>query len=214
MKAPIELRSLRDNSNRTSRIYVVGRSSQFRERVRERLENEGYLLTFFGDETAFMAELKRCVPACIVLVVDTTQCSNMELIERLRKNSCAAPVVVLSRLGVSTAVEAVRRGAFDFIEERNGDEEIVDQILRAVREFSRVQDTDVSKMLSKALRGSAPLTSREIDVLRQLLLGHTTKEAARHLGLSFRTVEDHRTRIMRKIGARNSIELVRKLIGY
>src|SRR5262249_19856726 len=152
-------------ADRRQKIYVVGKAFHLRKGAHQRLENEGYFLTFFADEAAFSAELKVCIPACIIVVVDATH-SNMDLIRSLRKGAYPAPVLAFSELGISTAVEAVKRGAFDFMEMRNSDDEIAGQILRAVQSFSRVESNESFNLSPTAFRGSEPLTCREMEVLR------------------------------------------------
>ena len=108
------------------------------------------------------------------------------------------------------AVSAIKDGALDFIEKPFRGSEIVARLDEAISAYTRRQaQGDASKIVSLHCPGREPLTRRERDVLEQFASGASNKEAGRQLGISPRTIEDHRANIMKKLGARNAADLIR-----
>jgi len=106
------------------------------------------------------------------------------------------------------AVDAIRSGAADFIEKPFRTRDVVDRIDAAIDEFAQPGATR-----QRWLPGCEPLTAREADVLEHLAAGLTNKEIARRMHLSARTVEGYRASILRKAGARNVTDLLRRIFG-
>ena len=120
-----------------------------------------------------------------------------------------APVLVTSANGsIAMAVDAMKSGATDFIEKPFCTLDIVERIDAAIDELVQ---PDSSRQ--RWLPGCEPLTGREVDVLEHLAAGLTNKEIARKMQLSARTVEGYRANILRKAGARNVTDLLRRLLG-
>ena len=112
------------------------------------------------------------------------------------------------------AVEAIKNGALDFIEKPFDAATVVTRVREAVEAWSRrAQQAGSADILSKAFPGHDQLTARERDVLNQIAAGASNKEAGRELGISPRTIEVHRARIMEKLGAKNAADLVRIVLS-
>jgi FixJ family two-component response regulator len=112
------------------------------------------------------------------------------------------------------AVEAIKNGALDFIEKPFDASTVVTRVREAVDAWARrAQRGGGSDFLSKAFPGHDLLTSRERDVLGQIAAGSSNKQAGRELGISPRTIEVHRARIMEKLGAKNAADLVRIVLS-
>jgi FixJ family two-component response regulator len=107
------------------------------------------------------------------------------------------------------AVDAIKSGALDFIEKPFRGSEIVARLDEAIGAYARRQADSASDVASLHFPGKEPLTRREREVLEQFTAGASNKEAGRHLGISPRTIEDHRANIMKKLGARNAADLIR-----
>ncbi|WP_457796022.1 response regulator transcription factor [Methylocystis sp. S23] len=172
------------------------------------LAREGLVVESVSDVTALFARRDFDGAGCIVLNAPTDD-SAVELTSRLREESCEAlPVIVLSpRAAVSLAVEAMKRGAADFIEKP------VDEtrLIRAVREalelsHARAEETRRKRELAARFR---TLSARERDVVDAVLGGRGNREVASQLGIKPRTVETHRSNAMSKLGARTLPDLVR-----
>jgi FixJ family two-component response regulator len=111
---------------------------------------------------------------------------------------------------IAMAVTAIKNGALDFIEKPFRGSEIVARLDEAIGAYARRQaENSASNVASLHFSGREPLTRREREVLEQFVSGASNKEAGRHLGISPRTIEDHRANIMKKLGARNAADLIR-----
>jgi FixJ family two-component response regulator len=111
---------------------------------------------------------------------------------------------------IPMAVNAIKNGALDFIEKPFRGSEIVSRLNDAIAAFVRRQsESSMTKVGALHFPGREPLTRREREVLEQFTAGASNKEAGRTLGISPRTIEDHRANIMKKLGARNAADLIR-----
>jgi FixJ family two-component response regulator len=114
------------------------------------------------------------------------------------------------------AVEAIKSGALDFIEKPFDAATVVTRVREAVEAWARRSQRGAGSsgdILSKSFPGHDLLTSRERDVLGQIAAGSSNKQAGRELGISPRTIEVHRARIMEKLGAKNAADLVRIVLS-
>ena len=154
-------------------------------------------------------------PACLVLDVRMPGTSGLALFERLlgQGHGAALPVIFLTGHGdVPTAVAAVKRGAFDFVEKPFSNNALVDRIERALQHSAKALDQrDEQARLSGQL---AELTEREREVMALVVEGLPNKSIADRLDISVRTVEVHRARIFDKMGVRSAIELTKVLRAH
>jgi two-component system, LuxR family, response regulator DctR len=151
-------------------------------------------------------------PGCLLLDVRMPGMSGLALFERLlEKPWCAAlPVIFLSgHADVGTAVDAVKRGAFDFCEKPFSDNALVDRIELALQHSARVRVAQHQQ--AECARRIAALTERERDVMQLITSGLPNKLVADQLGISVRTVEVHRAHVFDKMGVRSAVELVHLL---
>jgi FixJ family two-component response regulator len=202
--------------NETSKgeIFIVDNDTSMRVTLSKTLEQRGYDVISFADGASLLAHAKARMPLCIFLEVGTSDRSGIDLLKRLRAENCPAPIFVTSATGaISMAVDAVRNGAFDFIVKPFCENEIARRVEAAIEEYSRPAAGHHVSDASLFLPGSQPLTGREREVLARIAVGETNKEAARRLGLSARTIEGYRASIMRKVGARNAAELLRRVFS-
>ena len=200
--------------NATSRgeIFVVDDDIATRETLSRALQAAGYEVICFADAAALLSQVRSRVPACIFVEVQMPERSGLDLLKRLREENCPAPVFVTSANGdIATAVEAVRSGAADFIEKPVRANDVVERMEIAIEELA--QSSDELPEIAPHLPGCEPFTRREREVLARIAVGETNKEAARKLGLSSRTIEGYRASIMRKVGARNAAELLRRVLS-
>jgi len=196
-------------------IFVMDSEAATRETLSMALQQEGYDVICFADGAALLSSAKARIPACIFLEVTIPCRSGIDTLKRLRAENRHVPVFAISgRADIPTAVDAIRNGAIDFIQKPLFGNEIIDRVNEAVgvRPPSPHEET-TSRIRALNLPGCTALTLREQEVLAKIAAGASNKEAARELGLSSRTVEDHRSSIMRKIGAKNSAELMRRVFG-
>jgi two-component system, LuxR family, response regulator FixJ len=145
---------------------------------------------------------------CLVLDIRMPGMSGLELRERLSTLGSTLPVIFITGYGdIPMAIEAIRNGAFDFIEKPFRDQELLERIAAAMQadDQSRQERTAAKKISDRLSR----LTPREREVFDLVVQGKANKLIAHELGVSQRTVEIHRARVMTKMEARSLAELVR-----
>ena len=204
------------NAPSKGEIFVIDDDASMRETLSKTLAQSGYDVISFADGASLLAHAKVSMPLCIFVEAGTSDNSGIDLLKRLRAENCPAPVFVTSATGaIAMAVDAVRNGAFDFIVKPFCGKEIARRVEAAIDEYSRpaASGSDLVADASLFIPGSEPLTGREREVLARIAVGETNKEAARRLGLSARTIEGYRASIMRKVGARNAAELLRRVFS-
>ena len=172
----------------------------------------GYQVICFADGAALLAVARTRTPSCILLDVHIPGKSGLDILKELHGEDYPAPIFMISGQGdISMAVSAIKSGALDFIEKPFRGSEIVARLDEAIEAYARRQaeNNSASRIATLHFPGREPLTRREREVLEQFTAGASNKEAGRHLGISPRTIEDHRANIMKKLGARNAADLVR-----
>lgn len=151
-------------------------------------------------------------PACAVLDLRMPEMSGLELLQRMNELGHRVPVLFLSAHGdVPAAVNAMQLGAIDFLQKPFNSQAFLHSVNRAIKLArdaweQRTHEINVESLLAR-------LSDREKDVLRTLLLGQTSKEIARTLGISPKTVDVHRANVMRKLEVATYRDLVNKLRG-
>ena len=195
-------------------IFVVDDDPAVRETLSIVLSAAGYQVICFADGTALLAVARSRIPACILLDVHIPGRSGLDILKELHGEDYPAPIFIISGQGdIAMAVSAIKSGALDFIEKPFRGSEIVARLEEAIGAYARRRaENSASSIASLHLPGREPLTRREREVLEQFTSGATNKEAGRHLGISPRTIEDHRANIMKKLGARNAADLIRMVM--
>jgi FixJ family two-component response regulator len=192
-------------------IFVVDDDPAVRETLSLVLTAGGYQVICFADGAALLAVARNRTPSCILLDVHIPGKSGLDILKELHGEEYPAPIFMISGQGdIAMAVDSIKSGALDFIEKPFRGSEIVARLDEAIGAYARRQVEDSrSNVASLHFPGREPLTRREREVLEQFASGASNKEAGRHLGISPRTIEDHRANIMKKLGARNAADLIR-----
>ena len=193
-------------------IFVADDDTATRDTLSRALVAAGYEVICFADGAALLSQIRSRIPTCIFLEVRIPERAGLDLLKRLRQENCPAPIFVTSANGdIATAVEAVRSGAVDFIEKPIRGDDVVERMETAIEELA--QPGDELAEIAMDLPGCKPFTRREREVLARIAVGETNKETARRLGLSSRTIEGYRAKLMRKVGARNAAELLCRVLN-
>ncbi|EJN11477.1 response regulator [Bradyrhizobium sp. YR681] len=189
-------------------VFVIDTDAASREQISNALQHSAYDVICFADGASLLSEARARMPACVLLEMPPDR-SGLDVLKRLREENCMAPVLVTSANGsIAMAVDAIKSGATDFIEKPFRTHDIIGRIDAAIDEVAQPGSSR-----QRWLPGCEPLTLREGDVLEHLAAGLTNKEIARRMHLSARTVEGYRAGILRKAGARNVTDLLRRVFG-
>src|SRR6266702_4514785 len=192
-------------------IFVVDDDPAVRETLSVVLSAGGYEVICFADGAALLSVARNRTPAAILLDVHIPGKSGLDILRELHGEDYPAPIFMISGQGdIAMAVSAIKNGALDFIEKPFRGGEIVARLNEAIGAFARRQaENSATKIGSLHFPGREPLTRREREVLEQFASGASNKESGRTLGISPRTIEDHRANIMKKLGAKNAADLIR-----
>jgi FixJ family two-component response regulator len=189
-------------------IFILEDDAGVRETLRTILESDGYKRVCFVDEISLLESMRQFCPLAILLGVNLRSRSGLEILKDLVPYS--VPVVMISGHGdIPTAVAAMKNGASDFIEMPFKREDILDRLENIVTGVpSNLDRTLKERIFSLNFAGREPLTRRERDVLQLAAIGSSNKEIGETLGISHRTVEDHRSKIIHKLGFKSLAELL------
>ena len=195
------------NPDSRGEIFVIDDDAAARAALAGALTLAGYEVICFADSAGLLARAKIRIPLCVFLDVGIRDKCRFELLDRICAEHWRAPVFASSaEASIPLAVEAVRRGAFDFIAKPFDSRDIVARVHAALGETLRSHGATPADL-------GVHLTGREWEVLERIALGESNKEIAQQLGLSSRTVEGYRANILRKAGVRSTTELVRRVFG-
>ncbi|WP_374499016.1 response regulator transcription factor [Zoogloea sp.] len=193
-------------------IYLVDDDEALRDSLAWLLESQGFKVAAFASAEDFLKAWRPEFNGCLLLDVRMPGMSGLELHERLRAQYSTLPIIFITGHGdVPMAVAALKKGAVDFIEKPFNDTELlrlVSQCLVSEQEHRarRRQDAEVSRRLDQ-------LTQREREVLDLIIAGKLNKQIADVLGISIKTVEVHRARVMEKMAAQSLAELVQNVMA-
>jgi two-component system, LuxR family, response regulator FixJ len=182
-------------------IHVVDDDPAVRDALQIALGTEGFDVKGFGDGQSFLTIGLKRNAAAILLDVHMPGRSGLDILNEIKSSPTSPPVLIISGHGdIPTAVEAIKRGAEDFIEKPFDMDRVLAKVRYAITPRPR------------ALPSKGPLAAlsrREIEIIDVIATGASSKEAGQKLDISPRTVDAHRARIMDKLGVKNTAELMR-----
>jgi len=187
-------------------IFVVDDDANVREGLRSLLEQDGWTVADYASCEAFLADYHPGKGACLLIDAYLPRMSGLELLQRLTGDRLPA-IMITGSSDVTIAVQAMKAGASDFIEKPFGRGELLASIERAIeqsRDSRRLADAR-----EEAANHVAGLTPRQRQIMELVLAGTPSKNIAADLGISQRTVENHRASIMKKTGAKSLPALAR-----
>jgi len=199
----------------TREVFIVDDDPLVLNALSAVLSREGYQVSGFGEGASFLAAARARTPTCIILDVQMPGQSGLDILKELNAQQYPAPIFIISGVGdIPMAVEAIKSGALDFIEKPFDAATVVTRVREAIEAWARRAQRGASADVpAKTFAGQDLLTARERDVLNQIAAGLSNKQAGRELGISPRTIEVHRARIMEKLGAKNAADLVRIVLS-
>jgi FixJ family two-component response regulator len=193
------------------RVYIVDDDEAMRDSLKWLLESRGLKVELYSSGEAFLHAFDNGFCGCLVLDVRMPGMSGLDLHERLQARASTLPVIFITGHGdVPMAVSALKKGAADFIEKPFNNQDMLGLIESCLKQdlaaaARRAENASVTQRLDN-------LTQREREVLGLIIAGKLNKQIADDLGISIKTVEVHRSRVMEKMGANSVAELVQLVL--
>lgn len=190
----------------TGTVYVVEDDAAVRDALAQLLEGKRFRVKAFESAERFLEAYESGQTGCLVLDMHLPGMSGIDLQAALAARGIDLPIIFLTGHGdVPSSVRALRAGAVDFLQKPAESRTLLARVGEALAQ-------DAARRLERASRDAArnalkELTAREQEVLPLMLAGHSSKDIARRLAISYRTVEIHRARVMHKTGAETLLEL-------
>ena len=196
---------------RQATVHVVDDDDAVRSSLRLLLKSAGLPTIAHASAQEFLAAWDGDQPGCLVLDVRMPGMSGIELQAELNQRGAIIPVIFISGHGdIPMAVEAIQHGAFDFLQKPFRDQDLIDRVQRALA--SDAEHRQLLQQRETLRQRLESLTPREQEVLELVTQGKANKVMAGDLGVSQRTVEIHRARVMEKMGAQSIAQLVRMVL--
>jgi FixJ family two-component response regulator len=191
--------------------FIVDDDEAVRDSLGLLLKAAGLSSRAYRSAEAFLEDFDGSDYGCLILDIRMPGMSGLELQSVLHERNIGLPIVFITAHGdVPMAVEAVRRGAVDFIQKPFDDDALVEKVAEAVVTSARRHEEELER--NEIRRRVDSLTAREHQVMTQVVQGKANKVIASDLGVSQRTVEIHRSRVMEKMQAGSLAQLVRMVL--
>lgn len=191
-------------------IFIIDDQASVRHAIGEMLEVFGFAVQTFDSAETFLDGTPATRPGCVVADVRMPGMDGIALVHEMRLRGIGIPIILISgHADVPMAVDALKKGARDFVVKPFNDNELVDRVLAAIEEDATRRATQERREAVTARLAS--LSERERQVMELMLAGRMNKVIADDLGIAMRTVEAHRARVLDKMGVRSAIELANLL---
>jgi two-component system response regulator DctR len=195
--------------NKQACVYIIDDDPSTRESLSAVAQTAGFPAESYGSAEAFLNAYQPTWPGCLVIDVRMDGMNGLELQHELSTRGIQAPAIMITgHADLPTVVKSVKAGAFDFVEKPIEPNDLVDLVRRAIDHDRENRTTDSQR--STRLAG---LSSRQREVMHMLLDGKGTKEIARDLGISPKTVEKHRANVLVKMHAESVVDLMRQMLA-
>jgi FixJ family two-component response regulator len=193
-------------------VYVIDDDDAVRESLELLLDSVDQKTECFASAQAFLDAFSNDMLGCIVLDIRMPGMNGMELQKELNRQGSILPIIFVTGHGdVPMAVEAMQHGAVDFVQKPYREQELLDKVNQALALDNKQRAVLLEKQAIK--QRLATLTARETQVMGELVEGKANKVIAAELGISQRTVEIHRARVMEKMGTHSLAHIVRMVIA-
>lgn len=189
-------------------VFVVDDDAAVRDGLALLLDTAGLAVETYDSAAAFLAVCSADRAGCLILDVRMPEMGGPELQAELNRRGIDLPIIFLTAHGdIPTTVQAMKAGALDFLTKPVAGDDLLERVRAAFERSARLREQEsATQSLRERLEG---LTAREREIMRLVADGIANKEIARRLGISHRTVEVHRARVMQKTGVTNLVELSR-----
>ncbi|MBL29117.1 MAG: DNA-binding response regulator [Rhodospirillaceae bacterium] len=188
-------------------VLVIDDDPAIRDSLETLLKLRGYTVRTFESGQSFLDECAQEREGCLLVDIVMPGMNGLELQKRLADRGVDIPVCFITgHADVPKVIQAMRGGAVDFVEKPYSSNQIVESVERALA--MSLERRDRARVAEEAAKAVDALTTRERQVLVELIAGRQNKVAAANIGISPRTVEKHRARIMEKLGARSLSQVI------
>ena len=189
-------------------VYVVDDDASVRKSLDRLIRSAGLAVETFASARDFLAGHHPDLPACLLLDIEMPEITGLELQKKLTALNQYLPIIFITGFGnVPKSVQAMKAGAFDFLEKPFEAATLLDTIHRAIQHDIQIRQQN--KDLASIRKRSDSLTNREREVFELVAAGLLNKQIAFQLGITEATIKLHRARIMQKMGAQSLADLVR-----
>lgn len=194
-------------------VYLIDDDQMMRQSLVFVLTQAGYRVQAFASPAELLAAYDANRPGCLVLDLQMPEMTGLQLLRELKSRGDVHPFIVITGHGtIRTAVDSMHLGAVDFIEKPFHHDLFLERIAQAI---ARDRETRDSRRSSAALEEQlTTLTTREREIMQMVVEGQLTKNIAKKLGISTKTVEVHRSNITRKMGVDSVVQLVRLMSAH
>lgn len=192
-------------------VHIVDDDEAIRDALCWLFQSRSVPVVAWSSAEGLLADYSPTMAGCLLLDIRMEGMSGLELFDRLRERGCRMPVLFLTGHGdVPIAVNALKKGARDFVEKPFNDNDLVDRVIEAMAfdARQRMEDADTADVQARL----ATLTQRERQVMDLIIAGKLNKVIADELGISMRTVEVHRAHVFEKMAVKTAVELTRILV--
>ena len=197
-----------NQASSTATVYVVDDDDSMRRALALLLNTVGYKTATFASPKEFLEKFKSDAAGCLVLDIRMPGMSGLELQQHLNRTGSMLPVIFITGHGdVPMAVQAMKEGAFEFVQKPFRDQDLLDRINHALEQDAHNRGTLARH--ADVVRRLESLTPRERQVMDMVVDGAANKVIAIDLNLSERTVEIHRAKVMEKMDAKSVAHLVK-----
>lgn len=189
-------------------VFIVDDDYAVRDSLGQVMEAAGITFQTFESAEHFLQSYDSNQPGCLLLDLNMPNMTGDELQIELVRLNIQLPIIFLTAYGdIPTTVRAIKAGAIDFLTKPVASSLLIERVRGVLdQQALRVAHETAGQPVCSRINN---LTARELDVMKRVVAGHSNKQIARQLGISHRTVEVHRARVMEKTGACNLLELVR-----
>ncbi len=194
--------------NTKATIFIVDDDSAVRDSLKLLLEQEDFAVEPFDSAEAFLANYQPVPRSCALIDIRMSGMDGMQLQAEMSKRGILLPVIMLTGHGnIPMSVRAIKAGAVDFLTKPITYAALLNSLQAALQESEKLHAQ--AETCERAIQCLSCLTEREHEVLALAVEGMPNKEVARQLGISHRTVEIHKARIMEKTGAHSLLDLAK-----
>ena len=198
-----------------SKVYIVDDDNAVRNALRMLFRTAALEAETFSSADAFLEDADLTQRCCVLLDIRMPGMTGTALHDELLRRGVRVPIIFITGHGdIPMAVDAMRKGAFDFIEKPFDDEQLLARVLEALEQQQKTAGAARPEMGVVPV-GSGPLaelSGRQREVLQRVLDGKPSRQIAEELDISVKTVEFHRARIMQKLGVKTAAELFRRCL--